>query len=372
MGFEQVAAQIDTWVEAGAVPGASIAIIHRDELVAHRHAGAAKPGVHVSDDTLFGLASLTKPITAAAFFAVCDAGLLDLDEPVTEVLPAFGAGVDPLTATAHLEAHRDAITFRHLLAHTSGLPENIPTELYQPSMLASRNEQIDLMLRTPMETLPGERLRYSNLGPGIAARAAEVVTGQDFPTIVRERVLEPLELRNIVLHPSAEQSARIAHLQDAANEGTNWETYNSAWWRETAVPWGGFYGSAKDMARFAASFLPGGNPVLSPASVAAMTADQTNGVPGGVESMYTTWDPGAWAAGWEMKGTKPKHWTGTLTSPQTWDHWGFAGTLTWADPTRDLAVAVFANRSVKSLWMFRPARWANLSDDLCRVADSAS
>ena len=85
--------------------------------------------------------------------------------------------------------------------------------------------------------------------------------------------------------------------------------------------------------------------------------------------MYTTWQPGYWGAGWEVKGTKPKHWTGNLTSPATWDHWGFAGTLAWADPTRDLAVAVFANRSVKSLWMFRPARWAALCDDICRVVD---
>lgn len=370
MEFGEAAAQIDEWVKDGAVQGASIAIMHRGELVHKHHVGEAKPGQPVTDDTLFGLASLTKPIAAAAFMSVCDEGLIALDDAVVDVLPEFGADVDPLRANSMLELQRDSITFRHLLAHTSGLPENIDAELYSPSSLSSRYEQTDLMLRTPLTTAPGERLRYSNLGPGIAAQAAEVVTGKEFSTIVRERVLAPMELRNIILEPNAEDTARIAHLEDPANEGTDYETYNSAWWRETAVPWGGYYGSAEAMARFASSFLPGQESVLSAESIEAMTSDQVYGAEGGVESKYANWQPGFWGAGWEVKGTKPKHWTGNLTSPATWDHWGFAGTLAWCDPTRELAVAVFANRSVKSLWMFRPARWAKLSDDICRVADT--
>ncbi len=369
MSFEEVATQIDEWVEEGAVPGASIAVEHHGEIVALRHAGEANPGVPVADDTLFGLASLSKPITAAAWLTLVDDGFLDLDTAVTEVLPEFGADVDPLQSNALLEMERDDITFRQLLAHTSGLPENISPDLYDPSSLASRDEQIDLMLRTPLASAPGERLRYSNLGPGIAARAAEVVTGQNFLDIVRARVLEPMELHDIVLAPAGDDSARIAHLQDPANEGTPHESYNSAWWRESAIPWGGYYGSTRDMLRFTSSFLPGRENVLSASSRAAMTQDQVNGLEGGVESMRAIWNPGFWAVGWEVKGTKPKHWTGNLTSGDTWDHWGFAGTLAWADPSRDLAVTVFANRSVTSMWMFRPDRWTTLSDDLCKVAD---
>ena len=369
MSFEEVVAQIDTWVEEGIVPGASIAVEHRGEVVAVRHAGEARPGEPVNDDTIFGMASLSKPITAAAFLTLVDDGLLELDASVPDVLPEVGADVDSLRSIAMLEAKRDDITFRQLLAHTSGLPESISAELFDPSSLASREEQTDLMLRTPLESAPGERLRYSNLGPGIAARAAEVVTGQDFLEIVRERVLRPMDLHNIVLAPTADEAARIAHLKDPAHEGTPYESYNSEWWRETAIPWGGYYGSAQDMLRFTASFLPGHENVLSDSSRTAMTQDQVNGLEGGVESMRTIWNPGFWACGWEMKGSKPKHWTGNLTSANTWDHWGFAGTLAWADPDRELAVTVFANRSVSSLWMFRPARWATLCDDLCKTAD---
>lgn len=372
MSFEEVVSQVDDWVTEGMVPGVSIAVEHRGTLVAKHHAGEARSGEPVTDDTLFGLASLSKPITAAAFLTLADEGLVDLDAPVTDVLPEFGADVDPLQSNAMLEAQRDDITFRKLLAHTSGLPENISTELFQPASLASREKQTDMMLRTPLQAAPGERLRYSNLGPGIAARAAEVVTGRDFLDIVRERVLNPMGLSNIVLNPTPEEADRIAHLKDPAHEGTRYESYNSAWWRETAIPWGGYYGSAPDMLRFTSSFLPGRENGLSAESRRAMTSDQVHGLEGGVDSMRTIWDPGFWACGWEIKGSKPKHWTGNLTSANTWDHWGFAGTLAWADPDRDLAVTVFANRSVSSLWMFRPARWAKLCDDICNEADANS
>lgn len=370
MTFDDVARKIDDWVAEGVVPGASIAISYRGELVSHRHAGEARSGIPVSNETLFGLASLSKPITAAAVMTLIDEGLMDLDEPVTEILPEFGADVSPRHSIAVLESQRDDITLRQLLAHTAGLPENISPELFDRSSLGSRQEQTDLMLRTPLISAPGELLRYSNLGPGIAARAAEVVTGEDFLDIVRTRILQPMALHDIVLNPDADDVKRIAHLKDPADEGTPYESYNSAWWRETAIPWGGFYGSAADMLRFTTSFLPGNESVLSASSQMAMTHDQVGGVDGGVESMRAIWSPGYWAVGWEMKGTKPKHWTGNLTSGNTWDHWGFAGTLAWADPDRELAATVFTNRSVTSMWMFRPSRWATLCDDLCRVADS--
>lgn len=369
MSFASVASSIDTWVSEGAVSGASIAVEHRGELVALHHVGVAKPGVEVSSDTLFGLASLSKPVTAAAFMTLVDDGLIELDTPVTEILPDFGADVDPLNANAMLEARRDEITFRMLLAHTSGLPENPGPDLCDPSTLPSRQDQIDAMLRTPLVSGPREILRYSNVGPGIAARAAEELLGQDFIEIARERLLKPMGLNNIVMDPNPEQTQRIAFLQDAANPGTAWETYNSDWWRRCAVPWGGYYGATGDMLRFATSFLPGGDSVLNLNSRREMTTDQVLGLEGGVNSMHAHWIPGYWGLGWEVKGTKQRHWTGNRTSAQTWVHWGFAGTLCWVDPTRELGVAVFANRSVSSGWMFRPQRWAQLSDALCDVAD---
>lgn len=178
-----------------------------------------------------------------------------------------------------------------------------------------------------------------------------------------------MHLDNIVIETGTAFDDRIATLQDPANPGTPWESYNSHWWRSTGIPWGGYYGTPRDILRFATSFLPKHTTVLSDGSVYAMTTDQVHGLDGGVESMHTLWHPGYWGIGWEIKGTKPHHWTGNKTSPQTWVHWGFAGTLAWVDPTRELGVAVFANRSVLSPWAFRPARWTTISDAICDVVD---
>src|SRR5690606_12830246 len=372
MEFQDVARQIDRWVEDGAVRGASIAIEHRGELVALHQAGEAQPGTPVDEDTLFALASVSKPVTVAAFMRVVEQGLVALDDIVSDVLPDFGHFDDPLMdgINSAFEAERDRITFRQLLAHTSGLPENVAKGLIQIRELPSLNQQVDAMLRTPLVSAPGERLRYSNLGPAIAARAIEEITGTNIHELIQHLVLDPMGLDGIVLTPGEEYDERIAHVQDPSNEGTPAESYNSRYWRDMGITWGGYFGSPNDVLRFATSFLPGRETVLSPDSIRAMITDQVDGAPGGVESMGAIWDPGFWGAGWEVKGTKRKHWTGTKSSPDTYCHWGQAGSLVWVDPTRELGVAAFGSRTVRTLWPFRPPRWSELNDAIVDVADA--
>ena len=165
-------------------------------------------------------------------------------------------------------------------------------------------------------------------------------------------MFEPLGIRDIVADPAGLALERVAHLADTSHPGTDIETYNSAYWRGLALPWGGLFGTPRDAVRFAAAFLPSGERFLSEAATSLMTTDQTMGVPGGVESAKVRWDPGRWGLGWEVKGEKRRHWTGDFTSPRTFCHFGHAGTLLWGDPERDLALAVFANRTVTHMWGF--------------------
>ena len=71
---------------------------------------------------------------------------------------------------------------------------------------------------------------------------------------------------------------------------------------------------------------------------------------------------GRWGLGWEVKGDKQRHWTGELTSPATVCHFGQAGSLLWADPDREVVLAVLSNRSVSHMWTFILSRWARLSN----------
>jgi beta-lactamase class C len=338
--------------------------------VGEHYAGEARAGVAVTHETLFPLASVTKPVTAATFMSLVDEGAISLDEPVARLLPEFRSGpavgtgdVDPT-----LERLRPMIGARQLLCHVSGLPEDLgPRESrYQDGVTIER--LIDQMCRLPLQSAPGAQLRYSNAGYGVVARLAEHVSKQPFWQLARDRVLEPLGIENIVANPSGSTLELVAHLTDTSHPGTSIETYNSAYWRSLALPWGGLFGTPRDAVRFAAAFLPSGERVVSEVATSLMMTDQTMGVAGGVESAKVHWDPGSWGLGWEVKGQKRRHWTGDYTSSRTFCHFGHAGTLLWGDPDLDLALAVFTNRTVTHMWGFILPRWQRVSNAVIAAA----
>lgn len=362
--------QVDEWIGPHGVPGVGVAVWRSGEIVAEHYVGEARASFPVSDETLFPLASVTKPVTAATFMSLVDDGAISLDEPVGRLLPEFRAGpaagtsgVDPT-----LERLRPTIGARQLLCHVSGLPEDLgPREsLYKDG--ATIESVIDQMCGLPLQSAPGELLRYSNAGYGVVARLAANVSRQPFWKLAQDRVLEPLGIENIVANPIGPALERVAHLTDTNHPGTSIETYNSDYWRGLALPWGGLFGTPRDAVRFAAAFLPSGEPVLSEAARSLMTTDQTMGVPGGVESAKVHWDSGSWGLGWEVKREKRRHWTGDYTSSRTFCHFGHAGTLLWGDPERDIALAVFANRTVTHMWGFILPRWARLSNAVIAAA----
>ena len=112
----------------------------------------------------------------------------------------------------------------------------------------------------------------------VMARLTEQVSGQRFWRTTENRVLEPLGIRDIVADPAGVALERVAHLADTSHPQTDVESYNSAYWRGLALPWGGLFGTPRDAVRFAAAFLPSGERFLSDAAMSLMTTDQTMGV----------------------------------------------------------------------------------------------
>jgi len=360
----QALSQVDEWVGPHGVPGVGAAVWSDGKIVAERYAGEARAGVPVTHQTLFPLASVTKPVSAATLMTLVDDGAISLDEPVGRLLPEFRAGPAAGTegADSTLERLRPAIGARQLLCHVSGLPEDLGPRESRYQEEVTIETVIDQMCRLPLQSAPGDQLRYSNAGYGVIARLTTRVSGQPFWQTTQERVLDPLGIRDIVADPSGPVLERVAHLADTGQPDTEIEPYNSAYWRGLALPWGGLFGTPRDAVRFAAAFLPSGERFLSEVATSLMTSDQTMGVPGGVESAKVRWDTGRWGLGWEVKGEKRRHWTGDYTSNRTFCHFGHAGTLLWGDPERDIALAVFANRTVTHMWGFILPRWARLSN----------
>jgi beta-lactamase class C len=356
--------QIDDWIGDSGVPGAAVVVWYRGEIVGRRYAGEAQAGVPVDETTLFGLASVTKPMTAATVMTLVEADALTLDAPVASYLPDFASAS---SSDDSLRQLRDRVTVRQLLSHTSGLPEDLPRGTFGSREAPTLRDLTDAMLRQPLWRAPGTELIYSNTGYGVLSRVAEAASGRDFWELAWENVFEPLELHDTIARPGPELDRRIGRVLDVYGQGRPTEAYNSQYWRDLAIPWGGLYGSPDDAVRFAATFLRHGDGFILPELANEMITDQVRGLPGEVQAARVKWPVAYWGLGWEIKGSKTRHWTGNLTSPQTFCHYGAAGTLLWADPTLDLAAAIFANRATFHLWPFVPPRWATLSDTLVRA-----
>jgi CubicO group peptidase (beta-lactamase class C family) len=340
----------ESWVRDGIVPGVSVAIMQGGEFAGEFTGGkrSAGGGGPVQPSTLYSIASMTKPYTAAAFMRLVDRGLVGLDESVRRVVPGFSS------------TEKREITFRMLLSHLSGMPKDDPAENQHWQDQATSSAIAASAAMLPLEQPPGQRVLYSNAAYWLIGEALAALTDRAFPDALREEILDPCGLAETFISAPPDVWDRIARRYGRA------KIMNAAYGRELGSPSAGLFASARDAARFADLFLRrgitrDGRRILSAASVEMMTTDQTGGLPGGIDGLWT-WPAGSWGLGWEVKGNKLGHWSGELTSPATFSHFGQGGTLVWADPATGIACAVLANRDVSTGWTADPARWARLSN----------
>ena len=326
---------IDTWVSDGDVSAVAAAVVGRGGIREERLAGAARP------DSLFALASLTKPLVALAVMVAAEEGSVDLDAPAAEHLPAYRT---PAKA---------AITPRHLLAHASGLPESGPRGV----------ASLDVEPVHP----PATRRVYSNEGYAVLGALLAAATGIGHADYVHQAVFGPLGMDAFLGLPEAE-SHRALDVREPGlwREGT--PLFNSRAWRARASAAGGAFATSTAYARVVQLLLDRGAPLLAPETFDEFARVQYPGLAGGIES-FMTWDLADWGLGCDIRDAKRPHWSGTRTSPATLSHFGASGTLMWADPEARAGLVCLANRGTYSGWMMRPGRWPDLSDRV--VAEAA-
>ncbi|MEV0187834.1 serine hydrolase domain-containing protein [Kitasatospora purpeofusca] len=223
---------------AGQQVGAVVAGLARG-TVEIRGAGRTGPGTAggpPGPDTLFEIGSVTKVFTSLALARLTLAGTVTLDDPLAEVL------ADALPAGVTVPAKGpEPLALRHLATHTSGLPR-LPAGMLLPSLLSPNKPDpyahctADTLLtglgRTRLRAAPGRSFRYSNLGAGLLGLALAHRAGIGYGELVRREICEPLGLKDTVLEPSPEQTARLApghttggrpvpawHLADLAGAG---------------------------------------------------------------------------------------------------------------------------------------------------------
>jgi len=210
----------------------------------------AEDGDSVEADTIFLIASITKPIVCAAVVKLVEQGRLCLDDRVVQYVPEFA------------EAGKERVTIRHLLTHTSGLPDMIP-ENHQ--FRAKHRPLADFVARIcELELLfaPGTRISYQSVGMAMLGEIVERLTGQILPEVLRAMFFAPLGLVDTSLGRQEDRREREAEIRlpdqgDGGGDGTDWH-WNSDYWRNFSAPWGGMLTTAAELMVLCQVFLAGG------------------------------------------------------------------------------------------------------------------
>ncbi len=310
--LENATKLLQSSVQSGELRAASLDVCHGE--VSYRKAfGEASLG------KVFLIASITKPLTAAGVMLLTDRGEVRLSDPVRKFIPEF------------TEGDRKLITVRHLLTHTSGLPDQLPENIELRKRQAPLEEFVERAIRTPLLFVPGHQVRYQSMGFLLAAEIVQRITQQPFRKYLREELFLPLGMRCSELglgHLRIKETAQCQveeapSLYGGGNDTQSWN-WNSRYWRDFGAPWGGVHSNGADLARFLRYFLHPDGSVLKIGTAREMIANQNLG-------LGTPWGLGFMVQAGSL---------GKFCSPDTFGHSGSTGTLCWADPRRDASMVL--------------------------------
>jgi CubicO group peptidase (beta-lactamase class C family) len=377
-GLEALRAVAEGHVGEAGVPGVVALVARRGQVHVEVAGSLAYGGAPLARDSLFRIASITKPVTAAATMALADEGLLRLDDPIDELVPELAgrrvlARIDgPLEDTVAAER---AITVRDLLTFTFGFGVS-------PAMFADRAPwpivaaEGELRLATfgmpdpdvqpdpdtwianlgtlPLLAQPGERWLY-NTGSSVLGVLCARAARRPFAEVLETRLFAPLGMSDTAFWTA--DTDRLATAYRWSPDGLLVDDEpNGAWSRPPAFGDGaaGLLSTVDDLHAFARMLLDGGAGVLSAAAVAEMTTDQLTAEQrshGGLDAKFFVGR--SWSFGQAVYDSGAFGWDGGL------------GTTWLVDPSNDLVVIVFTQR------MFATYRAPRVHRDLQRAAYAA-
>jgi beta-N-acetylhexosaminidase len=308
-----------------AFPGAALAVGYRGNLVYEKGYGKldySPQAPAVTNETIYDLASLTKVITATTLaMQLYEHGQLKLEHPVSRYYPGFvGAG-------------RDKITIRHLLTHTSGLPAHLP--LYKD--LKGKAAFVQRILQVPLESPPGTKAVYSDLGLILLGDIIEKLAAEPLDQLATKRIFEPLGMTHTFFNPKPQWKKMIAPTENDPWRGRllRGEVHDeNAYAMGGVAAHAGLFGNTGDLAIFCQMLLNGGiydhRRIVRRTTLEKFTSRQN--FPEGSSR----------ALGWDTPSNGSS--AGSLLSPHSFGHTGFTGTSLWIDPTRERFIILLTNR----------------------------
>jgi len=323
---------LDRALADSAFPGAIAVVGTRSRIIAQYAVGHLDwaPSPVPDEHTLWDLASLSKVVgLTSGMMQLVSEHKVDLDAPVQRYFPNWTG------------PNKERVTIRHLLTHTSGLPafKAYDEITHDPDSLAK------LMFSTPLDTLPGVRMVYSDIGAYMAGRVLERVSGETLDAYVHNHVFEPAGMHETMYKPPASLLARIAPTEIDPRRGglVRGKVHDErAYYLGGVSAHAGIFSSTHDLARFAQMYLNDG--VID--GVRVLPSAQIRQFTAFVDSTFSNR-----GIGWQkpdlpgMRFTNPSSaWAGHLMSNQAFGHTGFTGTSIAIDPPHDIFIVLLTNR----------------------------
>ena len=343
-GLKKLDQQIAADITANKYPGAVYYIASGGKIV---HSGAVglanvESKQPVTENTIFRLASMSKPITAVAVMILVEEGKIGLDDPVSRFIPEFKAiRVGPLYADPNYPVDIAEITIRNLLTHTAGFDADMQVSAAMYPVINQKNtlaERIPMVAKYPVKWKPGTHWQYSALiGFETLSRVVEVVSGMPFDLFLKTRIFDPLGMKNTTFVMTNEQKTRLVRMYDTSkgnlmlsdNPGFGSDTYFSGA--------AGLYGTAYDYTRFALMLSGHGAlgkvRILQPKTVDLMGSE-----------IFSEDFPGLFkGTGW---GLGMRHITSNSDLTKGSYGWsGAFGTHFWVDPEKQIVGVFMINLS---------------------------
>lgn len=327
--LQQVSHRLQTETKKRGVLSASILVARYGTVVLHQGFGKLNPHSEAPDtqpDTIYLLASISKPVSICGLMLLVEDGNLVLSDPVQRYLPEFQGD------------HKKKVTVGHLLCHTSGLPNMLPDNIELRRSHAPLSRFVAEALNTPLLYEPGTQFSYQSMGTLLAGEIVERTEGRRLRDFLARKIFEPLGMRNTVLGLSGLKIEETAIFQenDISDDSRSWGP-NSPYWRDMGHPWGGLHGTTGDLGILLQLFLNGGVyggiRLFSPTTTASMTRDHNFAI------------NAPWGQGWALRDSPVWNYFGDLGSASTFGHVGVTGTVAWADPLRQLICVLLSTRS---------------------------